>query len=175
MTTRDPHLCMDIDALESVQRFTTKSAQNPGLQIISIVWINFVLHLQTLNMKSYQCHLYKLVHDLSIKFPNSPITTSSSDSYPTCSNHNPSLHVPSSHTNAYFILFFVISYVPATHYLTLLCHYRALIYLKRQLLLCFYRIVFTSGYILELGLQKKQQQKNNSHDQSHVWSLCSCH
>ena len=97
------------------------------------------LRLQTLNMRrSYlkQCHLYKLVHGLSI-FPNSPVTTSSSHSYPTRSNHNLSLHVPSCHTNAYYYSFFVMPYVPGTHYLTLLRHYLALIYLKRLCLIIY--------------------------------------
>ena len=73
----DPHLCKDIDALESVQRFTTT--------ICTKSWnTNYLYHLdklglQTLKMRtSYlkQCHLYRLLHGLSI-FPNSPITTSS--------------------------------------------------------------------------------------------------
>ena len=78
------------------------------------------LRVQTLNMRSFlkQCHLYKLVHGLSI-FPNSPITTSSSHSYPTHSNHNLSPHVPSCHTNAYYYSFFVMPYIPGTHYLIL--------------------------------------------------------
>ena len=88
------------------------------------------LHLQTLYMRtSYlkQCHLYKLIHGLSI-FPNSPITTFSSS-------------LP-------LTIIFLYMYPPPTQmliitlfcdairtwkslYLTLLCHYLALIYLKR--------------------------------------------
>ena len=90
-------------------------------------------------MKSYQCHLYKLVHDLSIKFPNSPITTSSSDSYPTCSNHNLSLHVLLPHK--YFIFF-----CDAIHTCNSLPYsvmsLPSLNKFKRQLLLCFYCVVF---------------------------------
>ena len=86
----DPHLCKDIDTLESVQRFTTKictKSWNTNYQ-----YRLGKLRLQTLNMRrSYlkQCHLYKLVHTAwSVHFSYSPITTSSSHSYPTCSNHN---------------------------------------------------------------------------------------
>ena len=70
----DPHLCKDIDALESVQRFTTKICTkfwNSNYQ-----YCLDELHFQTLNVRS---HLYKLVYGLSI-FPNSPIITSSSHS-----------------------------------------------------------------------------------------------
>ena len=133
----DPHLCKDIDALESVQRFATKictKSWNTNYQ-----YRLGKLRLQTLNMRRCYlklCHLYKLVHSLSI-FPNSPVTTSSSHSYPTRSNHNLSLHVPSCHTNAYYYSFFVMPYVPGTHYLTLLHHYLALIYLKRLCLIIY--------------------------------------
>ena len=102
----DPHLCKDIDALESVQRFATKictKSWNTNYQ-----YRLGKLRLQTLNMRRCylkQRHLYKLVHGLSI-FPNSPVTTSSSHSYPTRSNHNLSLHMPSCHTNAYYYSFF---------------------------------------------------------------------
>ena len=147
----DPHLCKDIDALESVQRFATKICTRS-------LYTNYQyrlgkLCLQTLNMRRCylkQCHLYKLVHGLSI-FPNSPVTTSSSHSYPTRSNHNLSLHVPSCHTNAYYYSFFVMPYVPGTHYLTLLRRYLTLIYLKRLYLVIVVFVLycfFTSGYIL---------------------------
>ena len=100
------HISARILTLESVQRFATKictKSWNTNYQ-----YCLGKLRLQTLNMRSSclkQCHLYKLVHGLSI-FPNSPVTTSSSHSYPTCSNHNLSLHVPSSRTNAYYYSFF---------------------------------------------------------------------
>ena len=63
----DPHLCKDINALESVQKFATK--------ICTKSWdTNYQYRLdklcfQPLNMRrSYlkQCHLYKLIHGLSI-------------------------------------------------------------------------------------------------------------
>ena len=61
-----------------------------------------------------------------------------------------------------FIFFIVMSYVPGTHYLTLLCHYQALIYLKIPFYsyCCAFTVLFfllLGTYILELGLQKKQQ------------------
>ena len=114
MQTNASPCSFPIGALESVQRFTAK--------ICTKSWnTNHQYHLgklclQTLNMRrSYlkQCHLYKLVYGLSI-FPNSPITTSSSHSYPTRSNHNLSLHVPSCHTNAdhcSLVPFLVMPYV----------------------------------------------------------------
>ena len=112
--------CKDIDALESLQRFATKICTKPWN--MNYQYCLDKLRLQTLSMRrSYLklCHLYKLVHGLSI-FPNSPITTSSH------SNHNPSLHVPSSHTND-ITPSFVMPYIPGTHYLTMLCHYLAFI------------------------------------------------
>ena len=66
------------------------------------------LHLDTLRGRRLyikQCHLYKLLHGLSI-FPNCPITSSHSQPYHTRFKHNLSLHVPSTHTNAYHYSFF---------------------------------------------------------------------
>ena len=71
----DPHLRKDIDNLESVQRFATK--------VCTKAWNTLQyqerlesLHLDTLHTRrTYlkQCHLYKLVHGLSIaSFPGSP-------------------------------------------------------------------------------------------------------
>ena len=85
------------DALRSVQRFATKICM---IQTINIIWISSIFDCQYEKL----CHLYKLVYGLSI-FPNFRNTTSSSQSYPTHSNHNLSLHVPSSHTNAYYYSF----------------------------------------------------------------------
>ena len=79
--------------------------------------------------------------------------------------------------------FFVMPYVPGTHYLTLLHHYLALIYLKRLCLIiysycCACTVLFYFGYILELAplllfmypmsfginyyIQKKKKKKKNS-------------
>jgi len=70
------------------------------------------LYLDTLHKRrAYpkQCHLYKLVHGISV-FSSSPITFSHPFHYHTRFNHNLSLHVPFSHSNAYCL----------THCLTLL-------------------------------------------------------
>ena len=86
------------------------------------------------------------------------------------------LYMYSSHTNTYFILFFCDAIHTCNSLPYSVMSLPSLNSFKKTvivvLLLCCF---FTSGYILKLGLQKKQQQKNNSHDQSHVWSLCSCH
>ena len=121
-----------------------KSAQNLGIRIISIIWINSVIKLI-----SYlkQCHLYKLVHGLSI-LPNSPLTTSSSHSYPTCSNHNILYMCPPPTQMLIITPFFVMPYVPGTHYLTLLRRYLTLIYLKRLYLVI---VVFVLYCFLLLG------------------------
>ena len=117
-----------------------------GIPTISIVWISSIFDCQYEKL----CHLYKLVHGLSI-LPNSCNTTSSSLSYHTHSNHILSLHVPSSHTNAYYYSFFVMPYVPGTYYLTLLCHYLALkgLYLITYNYYCACTLLFlTLGCIL---------------------------
>ena len=64
------------------------------------------LSLHSLHMRTCikQCYLFKLLHGLSI-LPNSAIITFTFHSYHTHSNHNLSLHVPSSHTNAYYYSF----------------------------------------------------------------------
>ena len=102
----DSHLGKDIDALESVQRFATKICTKCWSMHYQVRLDR--LHLDTLRGRRLyikQCHLYKLLHGLSI-FPNCPITSSHSQPYHTRFKHNLSLHVPSTHTNAYHYSFF---------------------------------------------------------------------
>ena len=102
----DSHLGKDIDALESVQRFATKICTKCWNMHYQVRLDR--LHLDTLRGRRLyikQCHLYKLLHGLSI-FPNCPITSSHSQPYHTRFKHNLSLHVPSTHTNAYHYSFF---------------------------------------------------------------------
>ena len=133
----DPHLCKDIDALESVQRFATKictKSWNTNYQ-----YCLGKPRLQTLNMRRCylkQCHLYKLVHGLSV-FPNSPVTTSSSHSYPLVLIVIFLYMCPPATQMLIITPFFVMPYIPGTHYLTLLHHYLALIYLKRLCLIIY--------------------------------------
>ena len=102
----DSHLGKDIDALESVQRFATKICTKCWSMHYQVRLDR--LHLDTLRGRRLYiklCHLYKLLHGLSI-FPNCPITSSHSQPYHTRFKHNLSLHVPSTHTNAYHYSFF---------------------------------------------------------------------
>ena len=66
----DPHFCKDIDMLESVQRFATKiCTKSWNANALHYQDRLEKLHLDTLHKRrAYlkQCHLYKLVHGLSV-------------------------------------------------------------------------------------------------------------
>ena len=119
----DPHLRKDIDLLESVQRFATKLCTKSW----SAHSYDEHLHLLTLDSLSKRRaflklrHLYKLVHGQSVSY-NLPINFSNNSLYPTRFNHSLTLEVPFSHSNSYFIHFFVMQLGCGIHYLMILFH-----------------------------------------------------
>ena len=103
----DPHSLKDINALEAVQRFTTKVCVKSWNTLDYQERLN-KLHLETLQKRRSlfkQCHLFKLVHGLS-NFPNSPITLAAPPHYNIRSNHNLFLNIPFASSNTYYYSFF---------------------------------------------------------------------
>ena len=103
----DPHLQKDINLLEAVQRFATKVCLKSWNTLDYQERLD-KLHLETLHKRRSVlklCHLFKLVHGLSI-FPNSPIVFAVPSSYSIRSNHNLLLNVPFSYSNSYYHPFF---------------------------------------------------------------------
>ena len=154
----DPHLCKDINALESVQRFATKictKSWNTSYQDLLDE-----LHLHTLHMsRSYfkQCHSYRLVYGLSffliLLSPLLPLTRIKLTLTIIC----PYMYLTLIQT-LIIILSFVMLYVPGTHFLFLLHHHLPSTCLKRLCSViyscyCAHDTSFLiSGYILSLAL-----------------------
>jgi len=102
----DPHVCAKILTCWSQSRGSLAT------KICTKTWnaLHYQDHLETLYLdtlhkrRAYlkQCHLYKLVHGLSV-FPSSQITFSHPSHYHTHFNHSLSLHVPFSHSTTLIV------------------------------------------------------------------------
>ena len=91
----DPHLQRDSDLLESVQRFATKICTKSWNSLPYQSRLDSLSLVTLSKRRAYlkQCHLYKIVHGLSV-FPNCPIALSHSSNHNTRSIHSLTLEVP---------------------------------------------------------------------------------
>ena len=107
----DPHSHKYADVLEAVQCLLQIYTSVKSWNTLHYQEHLDQLHLDTLQERSRpkQCHLFKLVHDLS-NFPSSPITIATPSCYNIRSNDNLYLNIPFSYSNAYYYhsFFFVM-------------------------------------------------------------------